>query len=233
VNKPSQNFTSANPLIIPGIQRERNPIGAKTRTKDVQLAARLLPTRPRASNRALKKYLDEEGLPLGFRDLVCLRGAAEAGVFFSFALLEGWSAGEFGAGEVTRLVETRGNPEKTCAENGWSHLRTTDNLLLVGVDGELSQEEMGERPAQDGLGSDAPGALVPLKAVYGGESLLSSPGAGGAWKEEELQAASLTLLDGESEEKLVEAFRHLFRAAPNGAARAAVVASALAAIGPS
>ena len=179
-----------------------------------------------ASNRALKKYLDEEGLPLGFRDLVCLRAAAEAGVFFSFALLEGWSAGEFGASEVTRLVETRQHPEQACSANGWSSLRTADNLLLIGVEGELSQEV--ERSAEEGLGDDAPGALVPLKAVYGGDSLLSAPGAGGAWKEEELQSASLTLLDGESEDKLVEAFRHLFRAAPHGAARAAVVATALA-----
>ena len=35
-----------------------------------------------ASNRALKKYLEDEGLTLGFRDLVSLRGAAEAGIFF-------------------------------------------------------------------------------------------------------------------------------------------------------
>lgn len=178
-----------------------------------------------ASNRALKKYLDEEGLTLGFRDLVCLRGAAEAGVFFSFALLEAWSAGEFGADDVTRLIGSRENPASLCQQAGWSYLRTGDNLLLIGVEGELSPEHQDE-PAEDG--SDAPGALVPLKAVYGADSLLSAPGAGGAWKEEELQAASLTLLDGESEEKLVEAFRHLFRAAPNGSARAAVVATALA-----
>ena len=178
-----------------------------------------------ASNRALKKYLDEEGLTLGFRDLVCLRGAAEAGVFFSFAWLEAWSAGEFGADDVTRLIDFCENPASLCQQAGWSYLRTDDNLLLIGVEGELSPGHQGQPPED---GSDAPGALVPLKAVYGGDSLLSAPGAGGAWKEEELQAASLTLLDGESEEKLVEAFRHLFRAAPNGTARAAVVATALA-----
>lgn len=180
-----------------------------------------------ASNRALKKYLDEEGLSLGFRDLVCLRGAAEAGVFFSFALLEAWSAGEFGVEEVSRLLESRADPNLLCEQYGWSSRRTPDHLLLLGVEGELSPED-DPAPGEAGPGADAPGALVPLQAVYGGDSLLSSPGAGGAWKEEELQAASLTLLDGESEEKLVEAFRHLFRAAPSGSARAAVVATALA-----
>lgn len=178
-----------------------------------------------ASNRALKKYLDEEGLSLGFRDLVLLRSAAEAGLFFSFALLEGWSAGEFGLTEVTRLLETRDLVSTLSGQHGWSFLYTEDGLLLVGVEGELTPSDSS---SLEKLGDDAPGALVPLQAVYGGGSLLSAPGAGGAWKEEELQAASLTLLDGESEEKLVEAFRHLFRAAPHGAARAAVVAAALA-----
>lgn len=181
-----------------------------------------------ASNRALKKYLDEEGLALGFRDLVCLRGAAERGVFFSFALLEAWSTGEFGVEQVNQVLEARDDPEGSCQEYRWSFRRTSDGLLLLGVEGELSEDEAVEDAGGESLGRDAPGALVPLKAVYGGDSLLSAPGAGGAWKEDELQAASLTLLDGESEEKLVEAFRHLFRAAPHGAARAAVVATALA-----
>jgi hypothetical protein len=181
-----------------------------------------------ASNRALKKYLDDEGLPLGFRDLVCLRGAAEAGVFFSFALLEAWSAGEFEASEVAAVVERRHDPAAACLSRAWSYRRTPDDLLLVGVEGELAEEPAAQGAEHPDLGDGAPSALVPLQAVYGGSSLLSAPGAGGAWKEEELQSASLTLLDGESEEKLVEAFRHLFRAAPHGAARAAVVATALA-----
>jgi hypothetical protein len=180
-----------------------------------------------ASNRALKRYLDEEGLRLGFRDLVCLRSAAEAGVFFSFALLEAWSSGEFGVPEVTRLLEVREQPEEVCQEQNWSYRQTAKGLLLIGVEGELAAVEL-EDSLEGGPRESSSTALVPLQAVYGGDSLLSAPGAGGAWKEDELQAASLTLLDGESEEKLVEAFRHLFRAAPHGAARAAVVATALA-----
>ncbi len=181
-----------------------------------------------ASNRALKKYLDDEGISLGFRDLVCLRGAAEAGLLFSFALLEAWSAGEFGLDEVQGLVQAPDQVPTLSQQHGWSYRHTGDGILLIGVEGELEGDLPNSTSSQPELGDNAPGALVPLQAVYGSGSLLSSPGAGGAWKEDELQAASLTLLDGESEEKLVEAFRHLFRAAPHGAARAAVVAAALA-----
>ena len=171
-----------------------------------------------ASNRALKKYLEDEGLTLGFRDLVSLRGAAEAGIFFSYAFLEAWAEGEFQSGNVSELVESKESPSEFCSEQGWSWLRAED-LLFVGLEGELESSSAAEGSLEQ--------AMVPLQTVYGSGSLLSAPGAGGAWKEEELQQASLTLLDGESEEKLVEAFRHLFRAAPNGSARAAVVATAL------
>ena len=174
-----------------------------------------------ASNRALKKYLEEEGLPLGFRDLVALRNAAESGILFSFAFLEAWSAGEFSCSEVSQLLDTCGQLQEVTAEHGWSWCRLSE-LLLVGLDGELESEERAQQPSQDGGG-----AIVPLTAVFGSESLLNAPGAGGVWKEDELQQASLTLLDGESEHRLVEAFRHLFRAAPSGTARAAVVATAL------
>ncbi len=174
-----------------------------------------------ASNRALKKYLEEEGLSLGFRDLVSLRGAAESSIIFSYAFLESWSAGEFSSSAVTQLVESRARLEDLASEHGWSWYPTPE-LLLVGLEGELeSREPSQESSLESGM------AMVPLKTVYGSESLLHSPGAGGVWKEEELQQASLTLLDGESEQRLVEAFRHLFRAAPSGAARAAVVATAL------
>ncbi len=175
-----------------------------------------------ASNRALKKFLEDEGLALGFRDLVSLRGAAEAGIFFSYAFLEAWSAGEFTVTSVSCLIDSRDRLGELASEHGWSWL-VMENLLLVGLDGEL---EPGETSVEE-LSESSGQAMVPLRSVYGSHSLLNAPGAGGAWKEEELQQASLTLLDGESEEKLVEAFRHLFRAAPSGSARAAVVATAL------
>lgn len=174
-----------------------------------------------ASNRALKKYLEEEGVSLGFRDLLSLRAAADTGIYFSYAFLEAWSAGEFTAAEVSELTACKGNVEQLAAKHEWSWV-VSEGLFFVGLSGELVPEPTSES-APESLRHE----LVPLRAVYGTRSLLSAPGAGGAWKEEELQQASLTLLDGESEEKLVEAFRHLFRAAPTGSARAAVVATAL------
>lgn len=179
-----------------------------------------------ASNRALKKYLDEEGLRLGFRDLVSIRAAAEAHVYFSFALLEAWSDGEFQAQDVVKLLESPESFRELCEAYRWSNLRTASGAWLVGVEGELVQDEPSLQSSEGS--EELGGSLVPLSTVYGGSTLVNSPGVGGAWKEEELQASSLTLLDGESEERLVEAFRHLFRAAPSGAARAAVVATALA-----
>lgn len=175
-----------------------------------------------ASNRALKKYLEDEGLALGFRDLVGLRGAAEAGIFFSYAFLEAWSAGEITVASISDLSESPNRLAELASEHGWSWLGM-ENFFFVGLEGEL---EPGEASFEE-VSPSSEQAMVPLRSVYGSQSLLSAPGAGGAWKEEELQQASLTLLDGESEEKLVEAFRHLFRAAPSGSARAAVVATAL------
>ncbi len=46
------------------------------------------------SNRSLKKFLEEEGLELGHRDLVLLRRLSESGVFLSYAALEVWAEGE-------------------------------------------------------------------------------------------------------------------------------------------
>lgn len=182
---------------------------------------------PQASNRSLRKYLEGEGLELGFRDLVSLRAAAAEQVFLSFALLEGWAEGEFGAQELSSVLQCKDDPSalaEQCQNLAWSHWSDPEGGLLLGVEGELVPTQA--EPSQESSAENV--AMVPLNSVFGGGLAVSTPGAGGVWNEDELQADSVTLLDGESDSKLVEAFRHLFRAAPDGRARAAVVATALA-----
>ena len=175
-----------------------------------------------ASNRALKKYLESEGLQLDFRDLVLLRAAAVESVYLSFALLESWSSGDFSAQVLKDVLAKRGDPSDLRSHSeaqGYSYRPLEPKFLLLGVEGELTDEPEPHRGEEQ--------SLVPILAVYGRDSMAAVPSEGGAWNEEDLQTASLTLLDAESEAKLVESFRYLFRAAPNGTARAAVVATAL------
>jgi hypothetical protein len=185
-----------------------------------------------SSNRALKKFLQDEGLDLGHRDVVLLRQFAEARVFFSYAALECWAEGELKREQLEQLLCLIERPTafgEFVASVQLSSLRVeSDNLILVGTDGEL---ESAELPSLDNscalVHRPEDARSSPLLTVYGGGGLNSQPAVGGVWKEEALQAESVTLLDGESAKELVEAFRHLFRAAPNGGARASVVAAAL------
>ena len=103
--------------------------------------------------------------------------------------------------------------------------RTEEGILLVGIPGELDMKVPVADTQAMVLSRQSGESSSPLLTVYGQDT--SRPGAGGMWDEDELQQESITLLDGESPRQLVEAFRHLFRAAPNGQARASVVAAAL------
>ena len=181
---------------------------------------------PTASNRNLKKFLSQEGLSLGFRDLVLVKSAAESHMYFSYALLEEWSEGELTSQSLAEVIECCSDLEilqERLQELDLGYSEPEEGLLLVGLREELSQETV----------VDAPNALVevervPTQAIFGKNMLSALPGSGGLWKEEELHADSMILLDGESSDLVIEAFRHLFRAAPNGSSRAAVVATALA-----
>lgn len=182
------------------------------------------------SNRSLKKFLEEEGLSLGHRDLVLLRQLSEIGVFLSYAALEVWADGEVDRTlfeTVWRAVERGEDPRELLEPVGLSSTRLDDGLVLVGMEGEcdprpsFSESTQALARVSQGLSGS------PLLAVYGNSSLASQPASGGAWSEERLQRDSLTLLDGESPLELVEAFRHLFRAAPSGTARASVAVAAL------
>lgn len=182
------------------------------------------------SNRSLKKFLEEEGLELGHRDLVLLRRLSESGVFLSYAALEVWAEGEVDRSlfeEVWRACRQGEDPRNALEPAGLCSIKLEEGVFLVGIEGECE-------PASDSEHRDLALARVdqgrtgsPLLAVYGDASPTSQPASGGAWSEERLQRDSLTLLDGESSLELVEAFRHLFRAAPSGSARASVVAAAL------
>lgn len=180
---------------------------------------------PSASHRNLKKFLSQEGLSLGFRDLVLVKTAAESRMFFSYALLEAWSEGELTSENLAELVESRTDLNKLgelTQQFGLGYTRPEEDVLLIGFVEELSSEVAPE---------DSQLVYVeraPTQAIFGNNLLSALPGSGGLWKEEDLHADSMTLLDGESSEQVIEAFRHLFRAAPNGASRAAVVATALA-----
>ncbi|MFA5504611.1 MAG: hypothetical protein WC314_10550 [Vulcanimicrobiota bacterium] len=174
---------------------------------------------PHSSNRSLKKYLQGEGLELGHRDLVLIRKLSDHGVILSYAVLEAWSAGEFTADQLAQLMNgSTESPELV------TH-RTDEGVLLVGISGELEVSASVEQSQAMVLSRQSGETSSPLLTVYGQDT--SRPGAGGMWDEDELQQESITLLDGESPLQLVEAFRHLFRAAPNGQARASVVAAAL------
>ena len=166
-----------------------------------------------------------EGLELGHRDLVLLRQFADHHIFFSYAALECWAEGEIKRDELEPVL---GDLDLLSRMGLVYHEDAEQGATVVGVEGEL-----------DGLGPsvEGPTALVPqqsrpqeqtspLLTVYGGGAQ-GGRFSGGAWDEDELQKESVTLLDGESSIELIEAFRHLFRAAPNGQARAAVVATAL------
>lgn len=176
-----------------------------------------------SSSKALKKYLESEGLPLGFRDLLCLRQAAERSIFFSLAFIEAWSASEFSLDDVSRLLQSSACLDDVCIDKGWSTAVVEDEVRLVGLRGELDVVSMSKA-----LSRASESNLAPLHCVYGEQGPGDGRGAGGLWAEEYLQQASATLLDGEAADKLVEAFRYLFRAAPSGSSRASVVATALA-----
>lgn len=183
-----------------------------------------------SSNRSLKKYLREEGLDLGHRDLVLVRKLSEQRVFLSYAVLEAWSEEDLTGEQIEELLSCRDQEaelQSFLTAHELASFRTEDGTLLVGISGEL---ELSGASAESSGGALIPresqDAGSPLLTVYG-SGAVSQPGAGGMWDEDELQAESITLLDGESAQQLVEAFRHLFRAAPNGQARASVVAAAL------
>lgn len=180
-----------------------------------------------SSNRALKKFLLQEGLDLGHRDLVLLKKLSEVGVFLSYAVLECWSEGELGRESLEKLLDNPDKLQDLARESELSFLEPEPGIRLLGIEGEL------DSTISDPSGSTAmvivsgEEAGSPLLTVYGGPEFSSQLSMGGAWNEEELQQESVTLLDGESSQDLIEAFRHLFRAAPSGAARASVVGAAL------
>jgi hypothetical protein len=174
---------------------------------------------PHSSNRSLKKFLQSEGLELGHRDLVLIRKLSDNSVILSYAVLETWSDGEIESALLEDLID---GPVQT--SEVVTH-RTEDGVLLVGIPGELDFGQPVDSAEAMVLSRQSGESSSPLLTVYGQDA--SRPGAGGMWDEDELQHESITLLDGESARELVEAFRHLFRAAPNGQARASVVAAAL------
>ena len=174
---------------------------------------------PHSSNRSLKKFLQTEGLELGHRDLVLIRKLSDHSIVLSYAVLETWSEGELESALLEDLLD--GPPESSDIV---TH-RTEDGTLLVGIPGELDFAQPVDSSQAMVLSRQSGESSSPLLTVYGQDG--SGPGAGGMWDEDELQQESITLLDGESAQGLVEAFRHLFRAAPNGQARASVVAAAL------
>jgi hypothetical protein len=174
---------------------------------------------PHSSNRSLKKYLHSEGLELGHRDLVLLRKLSDNSVILSYAVLETWCDGEV---ESALLEDLIGGAVES--PDLVTH-RTDEGILLVGIPGELDFDQPVDSSEAMVLSRQSGETSSPLLTVYGQDT--SRPGAGGMWDEDELQHESITLLDGESARELVEAFRHLFRAAPNGQARASVVAAAL------
>lgn len=186
---------------------------------------------PQSSNRNLKKYLQGEGLNLGHRDLVLLRQYSEQSIYFSYAALESWSDGELSKAQLEELLplcqQESGHDDLLQSMDLVSRV-VEDGIRLIAIEGELDSLDSPDQ---------GPTALVlhsnessredsPLLTVFGSGGS-AQPGAGGVWDEDDLQAESVTLLDGESSKQLVEAFRHLFRAAPSGAARASVVAIAL------
>lgn len=174
---------------------------------------------PHSSNRSLKKYLQGEGLELGHRDLVLLRKLSDNDIILSYAVLETWADGEIENSLLEELLKG-GVDEPSLTTH-----RTEEGVLLVGIPGELEFHKPVESARAMVLSRQSGEGSSPLLTVYGQDT--SRPGAGGMWDEDELQQESITLLDGESPRQLVEAFRHLFRAAPNGQARASVVAAAL------
>ena len=174
---------------------------------------------PQSSNRSLKKYLQGEGLELGHRDLVLIRKLSDNGIILSYAVLETWSDNEIDSSLLEELLEGPTESEDLVT------YRTEEGILLVGIPGELDMKVPVADTQAMVLSRQSGESSSPLLTVYGQDT--SRPGAGGMWDEDELQQESITLLDGESPRQLVEAFRHLFRAAPNGQARASVVAAAL------
>lgn len=185
-----------------------------------------------SSNRSLKKYLQEEGLHLGHRDLVLLRNLAENRIFLSYAVLETWSEGGLESTQLEEFLrkadQWEGFRALACSLE-LSSFRSEEGVQLLGIAGELESEtpDSGASTALVASVASLEASLSPLQTVYGAGTVNTQPGAGGMWDEDELQAESVKLLDGESSQQLVEAFRHLFRAAPNGQARASVVAAAL------
>lgn len=183
-----------------------------------------------SSNRSLKKFLEDEGLKLGHRDLVLLRQLAQKEVYLSYAALECWAEGEVQRELFEEVAESLENSSRLTeileeAELCW--VRAEEGTTLVGVAGECGERSGETVVSSQALVRSSQSVSSPMLAVYGNSGLASQPAAGGAWSEEKLQTDSMVLLDGESSQELVEAFRHLFRAAPNGTARASVVVAAL------
>ena len=161
---------------------------------------------PGSSNRALKKYLQTEGLEFNHRDLVLLRQFSEVKTYFSYAALESWAEGELSKEDLAELyskISVASDRSQILSKLSLSYLKSTNGDILVGADGELeaiSIEDDNLALVSQESKPASPGS--PLVAVYGG-GLESQPSVGGVWNEEELQQESLTLLDGESAKSLI------------------------------
>lgn len=183
-----------------------------------------------SSNRALKKFLQSEGLELGHRDLVLLRKLSDSQVFLSYAALESWAEGELQRELLEEVLGSLGADDRLRVLLEKADLCTVtldDGPVLIGIEGECGEQEPPSSSGSTALVRAQQQSSTPLTTVYGGGDFAVQPAAGGAWTEERLQADSLVLLDGESPQELIESFRHLFRAAPSGSARASVVVAAL------
>lgn len=182
-----------------------------------------------ASNLCLKKLLDEEGLSLGYRGASVLREAAQGNLLFSYAFLEAWSKEEFSSSDVRTLLLPTTNLDRVCQERGWSCEWVPEGLTLIALRDEAITHlglELSQPPISSGLGAMVGNVQSP-STMYGKTPSTDLCWAS-VWDTAELERLSVSLLDGESEAKLLEAFRYLYRAALGTPTQAFVVTLALA-----
>ncbi len=181
-----------------------------------------------ASNRQIRKYLEAEGISLAYREILTLKNLARQRIFLSYALLDSLSR-EISDLQMQEWLEGLESGQANSPDSNleWEKFVLRDGAVLVGLCDEFAECSRESKPINSFSAAEPGQALVPVASVFGQNLSLNTPGVGGVWQEDALHADSVTLLDGEDEKELVEAFRHLYRAAPDGQAKAAVIAVAL------
>ena len=158
------------------------------------------------------KALADENIKIGHRLGARIFGLGRRGIRFSYAFLD---------------EAAEGGPAAECLKKGeWNKAEATDPEYVRSILGGAARLSVSdgicyvitadEDTDEDGNGSNLPVRGSVLPAVLGksaSDTDLSRAFSGLLWDRKRMEESALILLDGEDEQKLIEAFRYLFRAA--------------------